>query len=75
MRTAYKDYAVNGDGPIVFTLFDGAFTDTTQFLEFVSTHCVQAQPMSLAPPSNKTGFSTAVTGTHNGQVLDARKYA
>jgi hypothetical protein len=65
IRTMYKDYAVTGDGPVLFLLFDGAFTTTTTFLEFVSTHCVEAQPMSLTPPSIKTGFVTAVTGTHN----------
>lgn len=65
MRATYSEYAVPGDGPVVFVLFDGAFTGSTQFLEFVSTRCVQAAPMSLNPPSLKMGFATAVTGTHN----------
>lgn len=64
LRTTYKDYAVTGDGPIVFVLFDGEFNDMTPFLEFVSVPCVQAQPMSLMPPLLKSGFTTTVTGTH-----------
>lgn len=65
LRTTYKDYAVNGDGPIVFVLFDGAFDADTKFLEFFSTRCLNAAPMTLSPPVLKTGFTTAVTGTHS----------
>ena len=65
LRTTYKDFAVNGDGPIVYVLFDGAFNSSTQYLEFLSTKCLNAAPMSLTPPVLKSGFTTAVTGTHN----------
>lgn len=64
-RTTYSTFAVNGDGPIVYVLFDGAFSATTRFLEFVSVRCVNAAPMAAAPPVLQSAFTTVVTGTHN----------
>jgi len=65
LRTTYSSFAVNGDGPVVYVLFDGAFADTTPFLEFVSVKCVNAAPMTATPPVLKSGFTTVVTGTHS----------
>lgn len=65
LRTTYSTFAVNGDGPIVYVLFDGAFSATTPFLEFISVRCVNAAPMTMAPPLLQSGFTTVVTGTHN----------
>jgi hypothetical protein len=64
LRTLYKDYAVPGDGPITFGLFDGELSSTTLFLDLQTSDCFQAMPMSLNPPLLKTGFITTVTGTH-----------
>jgi len=65
LRTTYSTFAVNGDGPVAYVLFDGAFNDTTPFLEFLSVACVSAMPLSTMPPLLKSGFTTVVTGTHN----------
>lgn len=63
MRTAYKDYAVNGDGPLAIAIYDGDF-DTSVYLDFLSTRCYAAAPMSVAPTLIQTHFATVVTGMH-----------
>lgn len=63
LRTAYKDYAVNGDGPLALALYDGDF-DTAWFLDFVGTRCYSAAPMTLSPTPIQAHFATTVIGTH-----------
>lgn len=64
LRTTYKDFAVNGDGPVTFALFDGELMPSTVYLELISVGCHQAMPLTLMPPLLKTHFTTTVTGNH-----------
>ena len=63
MKLTYKDYQVNGDGPVVFGLYDGPI-EKAVFLDFELTRCINASPLGFAPPTNLTSFNTTVDGSH-----------